>query len=183
MLKPATSRTSRFAALLLVFVLIAAGCGSKSKSSGNAQSGGAQTTTSSNEGKPKPGGKLIYGLEADTSSPWTPANMICAISCHMVARTVYDPLALFDDKGNTVPNLAKSLDHNADFTQWTLVARDGVTFHDGTPFDGNAICFNLQQQMASFLTGKGIGQRHRCRPLGGRHQLRRVDERSLDALP
>jgi peptide/nickel transport system substrate-binding protein len=138
-------------------VLIAAGCGGKSKSGGNAQSsGGAQTTTTLNEGKPKPGGKLVYGLEADTSSPWTPANMVCAVSCHMVARTVYDALALYDDKGDTLPNLAKAIDHNADFTQWTILARDGVTFHDGTSFDGASICFNLQAQHDSFLTGTAL---------------------------
>jgi peptide/nickel transport system substrate-binding protein len=96
------------------------------------------------------------GIEADTSSPWTPANVVCAVSCHQVIRSVFDPLALPDVDGKVEPYLAKAITPNADYTQWTVTARDGVTFHDGTPFNGAAIADNLNRQRKSFLTGKAI---------------------------
>jgi len=67
----------------------------------------------------------------------------------MVMRTVFDPLTLFDDQGKVVPNLAKSVDHNADFTQWTLVRRDGITFHDGHTIRRCCIWLHLTSRMAA----------------------------------
>lgn len=153
---------ARWLALLLAMVLLAAACGGDDdggggggQSSDTTTGGGAQTTTTVTEDEtPVPGGKLVYGIEADTSTPWTPSKELCAISCHMVNRSVYDPLALYGQDGQVVPNLAESIEPNDDFTVWTITPRQGVMFHDGTPFDAAAICNNLQRQANSFLTGK-----------------------------
>ena len=51
-----------------------------------------------------------------------------------------------------VPYLVESVEHNADYTQWTLRVRDGITFHDGTPLDGAAVKFNIDTCRASPLT-------------------------------
>ena len=67
---------------------------------------------------------------------------------------VFDPLALATVDGKVEPYLAESITPNADYTVWTIKARSGVTFHDGTPFDGAAIVDNLTRQAKSFLTGK-----------------------------
>lgn len=118
----------------------------------------AATTTSSVEvpAPPEPvrGGELVFGVEADTGTPWTPAKSTCAVSCHAVMRSVYDTLTVINDDGAAVPNLASAVEPNADFTQWRITARDGVEFHDGTPFDGRAIVDNLTRQKTSFLTGR-----------------------------
>jgi peptide/nickel transport system substrate-binding protein len=82
--------------------------------------------------QPVPGGSLVMGIEADTSSPWRPSEMLCAISCHQVIRNIYDTLTMPNDKGEAVPYLAESVTPNADFTEWRIKARAGVTFHDGT---------------------------------------------------
>src|SRR5262245_46135122 len=49
-------------------------------------------TTSTPAEQPTPGGKVIMGIEADTSSPWMPAEMVCALSCHQIIKSVYDPM-------------------------------------------------------------------------------------------
>ena len=43
-----------------------------------------------------------------------------------------------------VPYLAKSVDHNADYTVWTIMLRDGIKFHDGTPLTADAVKHNVE---------------------------------------
>jgi len=146
-------------AVVAVLGLVAAACGDDDDGgASDTTAGGADTTVAGADttvaGEPVSGGRLVVGIEADTSSPWTPAQMTCPVACHMVARSVYDTLALIGEDGEAVPNLAAGIEPNADYTQWRITAREGVTFHDGTPFDGAAIADNLTRQKNSFLTGK-----------------------------
>jgi ABC-type transport system substrate-binding protein len=157
-----------------VLGLVAAACGSSgggSTSGSSTTSGGAATTpgeapgtvvagsslpassTSTPAETPTPGGKLVMGIEADTSSPWMPAEMLCAISCHQVVKTVYDPMLIPTADGKWAPYLLKSLTPNATYTQWTMTARPGITFHDGTPFNGAALLDNLNRFKLGTLTG------------------------------
>jgi peptide/nickel transport system substrate-binding protein len=145
-------------ALLVVPALLAAACGGDDDDDGGggggeaASGGGASTTVPEDEGEPQRGGTIVYGVEADTSNPWTPQRSTCAISCYIVFNTVYDPLVLPDEDGNPQPNLLESFEPNDDFTEWTLTPREGITFHDGTPFDAEAIRYNIQDQLDSALT-------------------------------
>ena len=159
-----TRRWTRLLALLLGLSLIAAACGDDDggdSATPDTEGNGEETTSTTepeDEGEPQPGGSLVYGLEADTSTPWTPAKSVCAISCHMVMRSVFDPLTLYGEDGNVQPNLLESFESNEDATVWTLTPRQGVTFHDGTPFDAAAIVANLQAHKNSFLTAKALLQ-------------------------
>ena len=112
--------------------------------------------TAPDEGTPTPGGDLVMAVEADTSSPWRPAEMVCAISCHQIARTVYDPLMLPGSDEQPHPYLASAMEPNADFTVWRITARDGVKFHDGTPFDGASIVDNINRGRKSLLVGTAL---------------------------
>jgi peptide/nickel transport system substrate-binding protein len=64
------------------------------------------------------------------------------------ARAVFDPLAIVDSKGNVVPYLAESITPNQDYTVWTIKARSNINFHDGTPFDANAMKQNFDAMKA-----------------------------------
>ena len=155
-----TRRWLRLLALLLGLSLVAAACGDDDDGGGSAAPGedGEETTTTEavDEGEPQPGGTLVYGIEADTTTPWTPAKSVCAISCHMVMRSVFDPLTLYGEDMTAQPNLLESFEANEDNTEWTLTPKQGITFHDGTPFDAAAIVANLEAHRASFLTGKAL---------------------------
>lgn len=153
------------AALVLTAGLVGAACGGDDKKTDTTESVSVDTTpdtavattvpppTTAAEEVPVPGGKLVFGIEADTSSPWKPAEMVCAISCHQVIRNIYDSLTLPNEDGSWSPYLAESVEPNADFTEWRITARSGVTFHDGTPFDGAAIVENLTRAKNGILTG------------------------------
>lgn len=156
-----TRRWYRLLALLLGLALVAAACGGDDDDTAG-DDDGTDTTTPVSEpdeedvGDPVPGGKLVYGLEADTGTPWTPAKSVCAISCHMIMRSVFDTLTLFGEDGSVQPNLLESFEANADFTEWTLTPKAGITFHDGSAFDAAAIKANLDAHLGSFLTAKAL---------------------------
>jgi peptide/nickel transport system substrate-binding protein len=149
----------RLLALLAVFGLLAAACGGDDDDGGGGDSAsdeeqdrGAQEFEDEVSGEPQRGGTIVYGIEADTSNPWTPARSTCAISCHQVFKSIYDTLMEPDEEGIPQPNLLESISSNEDFTEWTLTPRAGVTFHDGTPFDADAITVNINDQKTSSLT-------------------------------
>ena len=65
--------------------------------------------------------------------------------------TAFDSLVLWDltraDKVADIrPGLAESwLQNPSDPTKWTFKLRQGVKFHDGTPFDANAVIWNFDR--------------------------------------
>ncbi len=93
--------------------------------------------------KPKAGGDVVWGLEAETTGGWCLPQSQLAVSGIIVANAIYDTLAVVNSKGEYVPYLAKSITPNATYDQWTIVLRDGVKFHDGTPLDADAVKLNL----------------------------------------
>src|SRR5437868_4232876 len=61
-----------------------------------------------------------------------------------VLRTIYDPLVKLDDAGKPAPGLATSWKMiDSDTMEFKL--RAGVKFQDGTPFDGEAVKFNIDR--------------------------------------
>ena len=163
-----TSRRGRWlAAAVLVTGLTVAACGggddggdgggTETTSGGGPATTAPPPTTAAGE-QPQPGGKLVMAVEADTSNPWRPAEMLCAISCHQTIRNIYDALTMPNADGGWTPYLAESLTPNEDYTQWTITARAGVKFHDGTDFDGAAIVENLERARKGITTGAVLRQ-------------------------
>lgn len=157
-----SSNTRRWTVVVagaLAVVLLAVGCkasDSSGDSSGSTPPGTISVDlTNETAGQPKAGGKLAYGLNAE-SDGYNPALGRWAASTYIVGFSMMDPLAAYDDKLQPQPYLAKSIVPNADFTQWTITARDGVSLHDGKPVDAKLIATNLTAQKASPLTGAAL---------------------------
>ena len=60
------------------------------------------------------------------------------------AWTMYDSLLWLNDDGKLEPALAESWETSADGLSYTFKLRQDVTFHDGTPFNADAVVFTQQ---------------------------------------
>ncbi|MSO78615.1 MAG: ABC transporter substrate-binding protein [Acidimicrobiia bacterium] len=102
-------------------------------------------TNASVSAAPSRGGSLTYGLEAETDTTngyCLPAGQLAASGIQVVSA-VYDTLVTINSKGAYVPYLAKTVEPNETFTEWTITLREGVTFHDGTALNADVLKLNL----------------------------------------
>ncbi len=63
-----------------------------------------------------------------------------------ITRGIYEPLVgLQGSTPRIVPKLVTSWSSSPDIKQWTLKLRSGVKFHDGTPFDSDAVKVTMER--------------------------------------
>jgi peptide/nickel transport system substrate-binding protein len=130
-------RRGRLVAVVIVAALAAAALTSV------AAPAGAGARTSDQAKGPKRGGSAVFALEAETPTGYCLPDATLAASGIQVVNAIYDSLVTLNTKGEYVPYLAETIEHNADYTQWTFTVRDGVKFHDGTPLDAAAVKLNM----------------------------------------
>jgi len=89
------------------------------------------------------GGKLTYGLTLAPSGidPHVDASSELGIPL----TSVYDPLVWLSPEGTFVPGLAERWEISADGRVYTFTLRRDVKFHDGTPFNAEAVRFSLDR--------------------------------------
>ena len=148
------STRTRGVVFLLAIAVLAAGCGSSRRgehSSGTTPGGSGTNVVKAASGPPHTGGRLVFGLDAETDG-WSTTTNRWATAGLTVANAVFDPLAAWDVDFHAQPFLAKSIDHNDTYDVWTIRVRPGVTFHDGEPVDAAAIKKNLEAIKTAVLT-------------------------------
>ncbi len=155
----------RLLALLFAFALIAAACGgSDDGDDGNAETdtteGGdteettattaADTETEAVEGERTYGGSISVGLESEATGlrPWEDS---CSSPCYNIMNSIHDKLFEIDGDFIPQPFLATSSSVNADFTEYVVTLREGVTFHNGEALTAQTIAdmFTIQQTGAA----------------------------------
>jgi len=94
----------------------------------------------------KRGGNITVGLELDIPGLDPLKVGVYDTAAEMAAVLIFDTLAKLDDSGKAVGRLAQSWTHSDDFKTWTFKLRSGVKFHDGTPFNAQAVAWNFARQ-------------------------------------
>jgi len=135
-------------ALLLALVVVLAACSSKKSNS----SGGTTAGSSSDSTKPVAGGSVVYAQEAEDAGGLCLQEAQLDISGINYARTIYDTLTAPNADGKFVPFLAQSVTKNDDATVWTIVLRQGVKFHDGSPLTATVVKNNLDAYAGNYPT-------------------------------
>src|SRR5215213_8149253 len=125
-----------FLAAALVLAVGVAGCGGGDEEGGGDTTGGGEAAAS--------GGTLVFGTSSD------PVVLDGALVSDGESLRAIDQIyeTLVSLKAGTTelePGLAKSWQISDDGLSYTFTLRDGVKFHDGTPFDGQAVCYNFDR--------------------------------------
>jgi peptide/nickel transport system substrate-binding protein len=93
-----------------------------------------------------PPGVLVVGQIAEPKA-LDPAA-VTAVNDFRILMNVYDGLVRYADGTLEVePALATDWEISDDGTVYTFTLREGVTFHDGTPFDAQAVKFNFDRML------------------------------------
>ncbi|WP_127783423.1 ABC transporter substrate-binding protein [Rhodococcus sp. X156] len=148
------TRWSRMAAATVVGSLLLAGCAGGTESSGDktAQDGPAVRVGLVGEqgdgGEPVRGGTLSYATYAPVSTLDPLVTYATGSTGGTELAAVYDLLVRYDAQTDKYePQLAKAVDVSEDQKTWTLTLRDGVTFSDGTPLNGQAVLWSIQRYL------------------------------------
>jgi peptide/nickel transport system substrate-binding protein len=95
---------------------------------------------------PKKGGTFVFGRGGD-SVGLDPAYETDGNS-FMICDNIYEALVFYKDESTALePGLAESWDISPDGLTYTFHLRKGVKFHDGTPFNADAVVFSIGRMM------------------------------------
>ncbi len=75
------------------------------------------------------------------------AQKTTALVSHEVMWQIYDSLIYLDEAGTVHPGLATEWTFSEDNRTVTYKLREGVNFHDGTPFNADAVKFTVERHM------------------------------------
>lgn len=129
---------SKFITVFAILLLIVSGC-----SQGAASNNSDQQSDGQNTAKAEPGGELTYALST------SPDSLDPHVSSRAVAvrafRTMFDSLVVQDADNSIQPWLATKWTISDDGKSYTFELREDVTFHDGTPFNAEAVKYNFDR--------------------------------------
>jgi peptide/nickel transport system substrate-binding protein len=90
------------------------------------------------------GGTLTYAQNLPVTSP-DPIRPEGYPSGYEANFTIYNNLVTFDRDLSIIPDLAESWETSEDGLVWTFRLREGVKFHDQTPFNAQAVEAHIQR--------------------------------------
>ncbi|MEV7169351.1 ABC transporter substrate-binding protein [Streptomyces sp. NPDC093224] len=136
--RPSARRRLGGLVALLSLSLAAAGCGAGTAGAG---AGGGQS-----------GGTLVIGATGKLPNPDTVIGGAGFEGKRLVSFQLYEGLTRYDLSKADGPSeitgaLATSWQVDPDRRTWTFTLRKGVNFQDGTPFDADAVLFNLDRYL------------------------------------
>jgi peptide/nickel transport system substrate-binding protein len=90
------------------------------------------------------GGSVVVALAEELPTLDATNDGTLGTSSNALYALIYDRFfRTTPDLGELDPQLATSAEANEDYTEWTIHLREGVTFHDGSPFTAADAAFSL----------------------------------------
>lgn len=102
------------------------------------------------------GGEITVGIRFDDFGTLDPHVTNLTQTAYVFGH-IFEKLIYLDSDGNLLPWLATSWEPSEDYTSWTLTLREGVTFHDGTPLNAEAVAFNFDRMVAPETNSRTAG--------------------------
>lgn len=137
---------------------------------------------------PKQGGSIVYAMEAEI--PWMDPHIAFGGTNKRVVTLVYEGLVVRDRTdpapGKSPPlvgQLATSWTISPDGLVYTFKLRDGVKFHDGMPFNADAVVFNFRRIIdPSFEFFFERAKPLRTTPLRYLKEVRKADDSTVELV-
>jgi len=126
------SFTALILACIMLLTLVACGDTGTSQSADTGTSG-TSSSSSGTETQPaaEGGARDSLKIAMDGEVPSLDAHLSPAILSRFVTRYIFEGLLEFDSNYEPQLQLAESMEHNDDCTEWTFAIRKGVKFHNG----------------------------------------------------
>ncbi|WP_404431175.1 ABC transporter substrate-binding protein [Microbacterium lacus] len=143
MLSTSKKRWLAGAATLAIGAMVLSACASQREEGGESEAASDVDST------------FVFGSSGDISS-LDPAFASDGESFR-VSRQIFEGLVGVEaGTADPAPLLAESWEQSEDGLEYTFQLKEGVTFHDGTEFNADAVCFNFDRQNA--FTGVAASQ-------------------------
>lgn len=152
----------RLLAMLLALALVAVGCGGDDDDDGDSA---AEVDDGDGDGDgeavectaERAGGTLTMG----TGSPFSGMSPYVVLGTGQVGgdymSAFYDTLMRYDaEEHEFEPNVAKSLEPNSDFSEWTLTLRPDVKFGNGDPLTTADVVAHIEKMKTSRVRAAGM---------------------------
>ncbi len=140
-------------ALLLIAGLVFAGCGGQEtappeeteadepeEETSEEESDEEDEADEADEAK---GGDIVFAHQQKHET--VDANVWTGTNTARIMRQIYDPLVWQPEPGEFVPGLAEEWEISEDGKEFTFYLREDVVFHDGTPFNAEAVKFTFDR--------------------------------------
>lgn len=138
---------------LLALGLLATACGSDDEGGDTS----TDTTATATEGSDAPaeaaeGAEITIALGSEPTS--LDPHIVDDGGERAINDNVYETLLARDPAGELVPGLADDLPTQVDATTWEFKLRQGVTFHDGSPFNADSVVATVERIVKLVADGK-----------------------------
>ena len=133
--------------------MVIAACGGDDEPAATEATAGTEGTTATT-GAPQAGGNLRIGIQqGDANSGLDPLNLLDLGTYSVLSQSFEYLVGLAPDGNIGATGLATSWEPNADGTAWTFNLREGVTWHDGTPFTSADVAATVDRMV---VAGAGL---------------------------
>jgi len=143
----------KFGAPVLALALVAGACGSSDDTvtdEGNAGSTAAGTDES-NGAAAVDGASMTIALGSEPTS--LDPHLVDDGGERAINDNIYETLLSRTADGELVPGLAAELPTQIDETTWEFTLRDGVTFHNGEPFNAESVVATIDRMVGLIADG------------------------------
>jgi peptide/nickel transport system substrate-binding protein len=118
---------------------------------------GDTATADTGESAPEPTSAAVEGASLTIALGSEPTSLDPHIvddgGERAINDNIYETLLARTPDGELVPSLATELPTQIDDTTWEFTLREGVTFHDGTPFNADAVVATVERMVGLIADG------------------------------
>ena len=118
--------------------------------------GTAWLTMDATAAEPKYGGTVKVAITGETIDTFDPLFGSRPTTEGAYMNLFYDTLVRLRKDGSYAPALAESFEIDSQTGNMRFKLREGVTFHDGTPFDAEAAAYNLRAAIDPAIGGRWV---------------------------